>query len=785
MTTTSTNDPTSADPAQADPAQADPTLTHAAGRPRAMFGLVVLFSATSFIGSGLLFLVQPMVAKMLLPLLGGSAAVWNTAMVFFQAMLLAGYAYAHLSITRLGVRRQWPVQLVLLALPLALLPIAVPNGWVPPPDVAPSVWTLLTLAAMVGVPFFVLATCSPTLQRWFAETEHPRAHDPYFLYAAGNAGSLLALLAYPFVIEPRLTLGEQSRLWSILYVSFIVCCIGCAVVIARSPNLRAARSRARAAHGPAPDHKTEAPTSGELTSAEPAPPITWAQRRRWTVLALVPSALMLATTLHISTEIAAIPLLWVIPLSLYLTTFIIAFGRRGTATTRFASRALRLLIIPVALTLVAEIASGLVAVALPLLAFSFAALLAHGRLAEERPDARRLTEFYLWLSIGGVLGGIFGGLLAPVMFDNVAEYPLFLVLATALILPEPARDPRLGRLRSTAAWCIFAMLVLGSVLVRTDDPVTGLRLSLAVLGIACVGLYIVARSPAAFATGMGLVMLSAVLVPSNPTLIAERTFFGVHRLYRDDQGRHVLVNGSTVHGMEQLEGDDRGVPLTYYHPTGPVGQYFAALDQAPPRRMAVIGLGSGAIAAYGRPGDELTFYEIDDAVVGIATDPSAFSFIDEGQATTNFELGDGRLEIAKAAPGRYDLIVVDAFSSDAIPFHLLTTEAMELYLDRLAPGGQIMLHISNRYFDLEPVIGAMVDELGIAAATQENGATATEAEQGKFTSHWVVLARTDDELAPALAGGSWRPLRPRGDAPLFTDDRSDTLSLFDWGQVGR
>lgn len=719
-------------------------------------GTVVLFTAATFTSATLLFLVQPMVAKMLLPELGGSAAVWNTASVFFQAVLLAGYAFAHLSLRGLGTRRQPWLQLAVIALGLAVLPIAVPGGWQAPLSGSPVGWTLLVLAAMVGLPFFVLSTVSPTLQRWFSVTDHPDAEDPYFLYAAGNVGSLLALLGYPLLIEPRVALDDQARWWAIAYGGFFVLALGCAVATRRSGR----RSTAVAA---------------TTTRTE----LTWSTRARWIGFAAVPSALMLGVTRHISSEVAAMPLLWVIPLAIYLATFVIAFGKRPDRAVAISSRALKLLVIPLALSTYALLSSLAVGLALNLAVFAAAAMVAHGRLSQERPAADRLTDFYLMLSVGGVVGGAAAALVAPLIFSSILEYPIAVIAALAL-LPATAFDgARPSRGRASLVGAVVVAAAVGAVVVRSSGTQQALQVAMLVAAVGAALAYVLTRTPMGFAAAIGVVLGVGALVPANETTFQERTFYGVHRVYVDQANgdRHVLLNGSTVHGMEYPTGPTANEPTTYYHPTGPIGRWFAAHEADGPRRVGIIGLGSGALAWYGREGDHLDLYEIDPAVVEIAERPDLFTFLDRTAASYDVHVGDGRLLVAEADGSAADALVVDAFSGDSIPAHLLTTEAFDLYLDAIADDGAIVVHISNRFFDFRPVVARIAAEHGLVAWVGADEPTAEQDAEGKLGSTWVVLARTDVDAAVAGTPG-WERLEAQPGDPLWTDAQSDLLTIL-------
>jgi spermidine synthase len=712
--------------------------------PAARSATLGLYGCSIFVGAALVFLLEPMVGKMLLPLLGGAASVWLVTLVFFQAVLLGGYAFAHFSTRLLGVRRQTVAQLLLVLVPLPLLPIALP-AHADPPAGSPTLWLLSLLAVAAGLPFFVVTTASPVLQRWFSVSGDEAAADPYFLYAAGNAGSLLALLAYPFLIEPRLTLAGQAKLWTVGYGLFVVLLGLCARRI----------------------------LAGDL-AAVPAAPVSPAIPRRirlrWIAMAALPSSLMLGTTSYLATDIASVPLLWVVPLALYLLSFVVAFSRRQRVSLRTIS-------VLAGLAALAAAASILRVVPLPVPALVtvhaanlfLLALLVHRRLAEERPAADRLTEFYLLLSLGGVVGGIFNALLAPRLFSTILEYPL--VIALALLLRPRERH---GRLIVALLPALLVLLALAGLEQAGADGTTAVRL---VLGAAVVALLLFVRRRAQFAVAVGALFLLVALGQSS--LHTERTFYGVLRVVDGPRHQHLFVHGTTIHGIESFAPGRRGVPLSYYSRRGPLGQVFARLG---PRLhdVGAVGLGSGAVAAYGRPGDRYTFYELDPAVARIASNRTYFTFLGDSRAVVRIVIGDGRLKLAAAPDAGYDLIVLDAFSSDAVPVHLLTREAVELYSTKLRPGGVLAFHVTNRYLDLEPVVAGVARTLGLVGVSQSHDVSAAEERAGATSSHWIVLARSRSSLAPLLADPRWRPLESGSGLPIWTDQFSNLLDVLDW-----
>lgn len=710
------------------------------------------YVAAVFLGAALVFLVQPMVAKMVLPLFGGSPAVWTTSMVFFQAVLLAGYGYAHASSRLLGPRRQPLAQVGLLLLSLAALPVG-RHLAAPPADASQALWLLGVLALAVGAPFFVVTTASPVLQSWFSQSGHPSARDPYFLYAAGNAGSLAALLAYPLVVEPNLSLTAQAWLWSGLYAGFAVASIACWALRGRGWTTRPA-------------------DRGHAVAVSPAP--SWRTRATWAFTAFVPSSLMLGATAFISTDVAAVPLLWVLPLSVYLLTFIVAFSPRPVVSVARASLLLPPATVLVALSLAGVVKPPIWALVLLHLAMLFlAGVLAHGRLAAQRPAADRLTDFYVMLSLGGALGGVFNALLAPRIFDSVAEYPLAIFL---LLLLRPSRRSetagRAGRLADALLpLTVFAAVIVGVSLVSSPS---GARLVVAGIGAAVL---LFARRPFRFALGLGALLL--VFVWAQSGIYAERTFFGVLRVVQHED-QHQLFHGTTLHGIESFAPGRLDEPLSYYTRSGPIGDVFSVLQERNTfSQVDVIGLGAGSLAAYGRPGQTFTFYELDPAVVRIASNPRFFTFLRDSKARVRIVVGDGRRTLAAAPRSSADLVVIDAFSSDSVPVHLLTREAVQLYLDKVRTGGVIAFHVSNRHLDLAPVVADVARDLRLVAAERREVRVSDRLRRrGKDPSDWIVLAQDPRRLTPLLGHG-WKRLVPDG-SRVWTDDFSNILAVIDW-----
>ena len=746
--------------------------------------LLALFSFTILLGAALLFLVQPMVAKMVLPRLGGSASVWVACMLFFQALLLAGYAYADTLTRRLRPRVQLLVHLGALALAALALPVRLPAGWEGPGTHPPALWLLALLVRTVGLPFFVVATTGPLLQAWFARSGHRQAGDPYFLYAASNLGSLTGLLAYPFVLEPFLPLARgglasQSGVWAAGYGLYVAGVLGCGFLV-------------RHAAGPNP------------IRVETGPGPTLPQRLRWMLLAFVPSSVLLGSTQAMGSEVAPVPLLWVLPLTAYLLSFVLAFrqGRRIPETFWRAA-----LVVSSALTVgflwAEDQPSILWLVTLHLSTVFTAGRVLHGRLAAERPESAHLTTFYLWIALGGVLGGVVNALVAPRIFDSILEYPLALALACLLAARrkegDRGRSQMLDLVLPLALAGLLAAVQAGRIRVPWQGSFDDHDVAeLVTVGVLVAALTLLGTRPRRIAFALVLVTaLSEVLLDGQvDVLFRERTFFGVYRVETarakpiqamDLSGRpvqipvpsvHVLLHGITRHGS-QVQGPGAVTPTGYYHPSGPIARVFRALEAEGGKDVAVVGLGTGTLALYASPRGQMTYYEIDPAVVAIARDPRLFTFLEHAPGPVDVEVADGRLGVARLPDQSLDLLVLDAFSSDAIPVHLLTREAFDLYERKLRPGGVIAVHISNAYLDLAPVLAALAQDLGLQGLRVEDHVWDVQQKaEWKEPSTWIALSRDGGKLARIQGEETWEDLalyREDDPALRWTDDRSDLL----------
>jgi len=751
---------------EAPQAGAVPVATPAAAAtlPRAATRVLVpLFTATLFLSSFLMFAVEPMVARQMLPVLGGVPMVWNGCVVFFQAVLLAGYGGAHV-LTR-GIVA--PVRLLayagLAVLPLAFARLGVDAESAARATDAPLSWLLVALLTSVGPSFLVLAVSASVLQATFSSSSHRSASDPYFLYVASNAGSLAALVAYPTVIEPLLGLSRQAEVWTLGYACFVLLVLACAVAA------RFALAGTKGAVHVAPASPAAA------TAVADAP--SWRQRARWCALAAVPSSLMLGVTTSLTTDIAPIPLLWVVPLALYLLTFIVSFSRAGTRAVSVADRLLPSLLLGVALVMFVGATLPLVpAIIVHLSVFLFAALLCHGQLAQERPAAHHLTEFYIWMALGGVVGGLFNTLVAPALFSRVVEYPVALALVAFFRPVRPNAGPRLSIDRALP---VVAAVFVAAVLFV---PWIATKLALVLSGLATLSFLAMTRRhrPATLAGVAAAMLAGSPWVAGESVLHAERTFFGIYRVTEErSTGHHALAHGTTLHGMQSLDPARQREPLTYYHRTGPFGNAQKAIWRLrEPGRVAAIGLGVGTLAAYVQPGQQWTFYEIDPAIERIARDDRYFTFLRQCGSACQVVLGDARLSLAAATDARYNLMVLDAFSSDAIPMHLLTNEAMAVYLSRLAPNGVLAFHISNRHLALNGIVGRLAQANGLVALQRRDRKRTEGWPADKTASEWVVLARTREDLGLLTGDEAWTPPPVTPATPLWTDDFSNMLSVL-------
>ena len=727
---------------------------------------VMLFAASVFVSAALLFSIQPIVAKLLLPLLGGAPAVWNTCMLFFQTTLLAGYIYAFV-VTRLKVRVQLAVHVLMLVVALVSLPIRLTPFWtnsVPVSD-NPSFWLLGCLLVLIGLPFFIISANGPLLQHWFSESALDSEVNAYVLYSVSNAGSLLALLLYPFLVERYLSLQMQTQLWSDFYVLLVLVVGACAALLWRST---AVHQSVKTNVEPDDAEKLENKPIGK-------------ERLQWVALAFVPSTLMYGVTSYISTDIAAVPLIWVVPLALYLLTLVVAFARRQPISLRIARAILKLSTIGILLIYLTGLFSrASFLIPIHLFYFVLVAFVFHAELANRKPAAKYLADFYIWLCVGGALGGVFNSLIAPAVFRSIVEYPLAIVLA-CLLLPAGTAEKK-----TEWSWanfglpaCMFLLTVALGFSVHQFIPIHLNGMLVAILIPLAISYFLHERS-FSFGLAVAAVVVGAgvLLNVNDGVMLASRNFFGIIRVVERDNTRS-LMHGITDHGRQSTDPRKRCEPISYYHREGPLGAIFTSFEgRTNETNVAMIGLGTGTATAYSRRNHRWTFYEINPAVISIARNPQYFTYLSEcAQAPVDIVVGDARLKLKDAPDAHYNLIVVDAFSSDAIPVHLLTQQALDLYVAKLAPGGVLAFHISNRYLDLAPVIADLANSRGLDSIALDY---LRSNDMSKAPSQWIVLASNSYEFASLTKLPYARSLTRGTERRVWTDDYSDVLSAFIW-----
>ncbi|VTS04128.1 class I SAM-dependent methyltransferase [Tuwongella immobilis] len=795
----------------------------------------LFYALTLFLSASLLFMVQPMVGRMVLPLLGGTPAVWNTCMLFFQILLLLGYIYAHVVGTRLALRQQVKVHLGVLGLAFASMlvatlltsnhsAIAVLSSLSPQGLKYPYLGILAVLTVAIGLPFFAVSTSAPLLQKWFSESGHPSAKDPYFLYSASNIGSLIALLGYPFFIESMLVVRSQTWMWAFGFGLLAIAIYQCSQLLWRQMELT-------------PPVK---PLNDVKVVADDSPAPSLITRLKWIALSFVPSSLMLSVTTYITTDIASLALLWVIPLSLYLISFIIAFAKMPPLFMTILTLCAPVFI----LLLLFMMNSGnepdyAIKLLLHVINFGVLAIVCHGELARQRPSTKYLTEFYLWMSVGGMLGGLFNGLIAPLVFNSTFEYQITLVIA-CLVLPKlEVTGPSSFRSHMLDIMLPLVVYILAIQLEDNSEKLADVtrtiqqnlkipfdNLALVVIyGFPAMIAYFFVERPVRFALTVALLFVfgyqSDMRFLNERMKLRERSFFGVLKVESDELSNR-LVHGTTLHGTQNRyalefqivstlapmgltspmlipivlqEADEvwraplGRTPETYYHRTGPVGSIFKAMERVNPKgEIGMIGLGTGSLTCYLKPGQRGTIFEIDTKVVNIVenlpepSDPY-FTYLKRAReqgAIIEYQMGDARLKLEEVTDRKFSVLLVDAFSSDAIPVHLLTLEALKLYFDRVEADGFVCLHISNRHLNLEFVCERLARELGVTARVMNDG---DDQYFGKTASTWVVMTRTEKAIEPLTADPRWTKLDVDEYVPVWTDDFSSLLSVLRFKQV--
>lgn len=672
------------------------------GRGRSLYSmrqLAIVFTISIFLSATLLFSVQPMFSKLVLPLLGGSSNVWNTAMVFFQSMLLLGYIYAHLISKYLDLKFQIVTHATLLLVGLLFLPLSISLNWVAPTEGTPIFWLLGLFTVSIGVPFFAISANAPLFQSWFSKTTHQHAADPYFLYAASNAGSLLTLCAYPVFIEPNLLLDTQTSAWTIGYgllILMILVCGGLSVL-----------NRSKSTPSESAPDSVNAPAN--IT-------ITLKTALFWILLAFIPSSLMLGVTSYMTNNIASAPFLWIIPLALYLLTFVIVFMRKPIIKyTQLAWLFPTVVIAAIYFPIIKGI-PHIISILVALTIYFLIALYCHSRLVEARPQASKLTQFYIFMSLGGVLGGVFNALLAPVIFDDIYEYVLILWIAGCVIglTQGKPKMPAIKPIYTACAYMVVAVIsVMLSVLLMENSYLTVLFL---VIGFSFMITRRLGLSANAVLFNVATSVVLVFMLMSAEFVHKERSFYSTIKVKvqtKAGESAHAFMHGDTIHNYQLLDDENATVPLAYYAEGNTFDQVIDAVRVVKSNLdVAVIGLGAGAMACFETPADNWTYFEIDPAVVKMAKNTELFSYLNRCSPNADIRVGDARMTIQGLEKGSQDVIVVDAFSSDSIPVHLVTREALAIYRDYLKEDGVIFFHTSNRVMDVSSVVARLADDIG-------------------------------------------------------------------------
>lgn len=716
------------------------------------------YIAAVFLSATLVFLVQPMFAKMATPLLGGAPNVWNVSLVCFQGALLLGYAYAHLlNHVVNSLRAQIAIHAALLAMAALVLPFHLTTALGNPDPTQPTLWLIGVFTLSIAPPFAIIAATAPLIQSWYSRSGCADAHDPYHLYGASNVGSLIGLVAYPLVLEPLFPIATQTLSWSLGYGALAILLIACGW------------SALSTGGGQAPAVASSHPNPVEQTENN-----MWRQRLWWLACAFVPSSLLVGVTTHISTDIASVPFLWALPLILYISSFIIVFSKRPGLTLAQSNRLLPLAAATAAFALFSNIQLSLfIALPIHLLTLFLAAMVGHGAMAAARPEAKRLTEFYLIMSLGGVLGGAFNALLVPVIFDSVIEYPLMILLI--LSLRPGLRWMGQGRTRVWSIAAIGAFFGAAMLHLYTGNAETAqyaYRL-IALIAIAAIIMSSHSKLGPVIATACTF-GISALANPTG-TGFTDRSFFGVVKIMEIGEFR-VLKHGTTQHGAQYMQPEKALIPTTYYADETPIGQVFTAYDK--PGDVAVIGLGAGSVACHAKADQSYVYYEIDPLVAKLAQDPNHFTYLSACTPDAPIILGDGRLNLAAEPAGRFDLVLIDAFSSNSVPAHLLTVEAIDLYLSRLSEDGLLVMHISNRHMKLSKIVARIADRLGVPALYQLHvPSDDARSAYAISASQVVVLAKSPEAITTLATNPDWVRLESDGKRP-WTDDYSNVIGAI-------
>lgn len=752
---------------------------------------MIPYALTIFTGAFLLFQVQPLIGKYILPWFGGSPGVWTTCLLFFQLLLLGGYAYAHVLSSRFSPKRQAVIHCALLLLSLAFLPIVPSESWKPAPGADPTFGILHLLTVCIGLPYLVLSATGPLLQHWFSRA-HP-GRSPYRLYSLSNVGSLLALLSYPFYFEPKFSRHDQAWLWSGGMIIYVAVCGYCAWRASRSEQV--------------PNAPGETQTSPVRSRA------AWSDRGLWIAFPAVASILLMATTNKLCQDVAVIPFLWILPLALYLLSFILCFDH-----PRWYKRGLfsALFVVAASVVIVLLFKGNGIRLALQVLGYSgalfVACMVCHGELFRLRPAPKYLTGYYLHISAGGALGGLLVAIVAPAVFSRLVELEIGLWLLAYLVAIVCIMSASWSLACGSAVGLLLTGLVVpivsASRAARTSGWGSALKSEFGtfyreygvfagVLLLIVVVCLLSRRAfwrkewklqfgavPLAITLGMGIVLIVEIGEDAHSTVEATRNFYGALAVTEHNNDSvlmhyYALMHGSITHGLQFTEKPQSHFRTSYYGETSGVGLAILHVPALGGKKIGVVGLGTGSLAAYGESGDKIRFYDINPEVIRLAR--TRFTYLADTAASIDVVLGDARLsmerELHEAQFQQFDVLVLDAFSSDAIPVHLLTKEAIELYLEHMAYGGIIAVHTSNRYLDLDPVIFKIADTLGLYASLIVDDPP--DKEWWVYRSSWILLSKQADVLqAKEISDASSSPSKGKPGLRLWTDDYASLFPLL-------
>ncbi len=730
--------------------------------------MTIIFSITIFLSAFLIFSVQPMIGKMVIPIYGGAPSTWNVCMFFFQVTLLAGYTYAHFAMKYFSFKRQVSIVFIMFFLSFILLPFFTDKYTMVKEIENPAIQLFGRLFLTVGFPLIAISGLSPLLQRWFSLSKHHYSTDPYFLYTSSNVGSMIALFFYPFILERFFTINDQNNLWVASFGLLGIMVLICGFMTRKTKNFK---------------------QNVKQTAISKQMKITWKNRFFWLFAAFVPSSLMLGVTTYIITDLPAIPMLYVLPLALYLFSFALAFSRKVIIPHQFVTRIIPFILIMLVPSFFSLTKAGLVLVPLHLLMFFFVALGCHGELAKSRPPAENLTEFYLFISIGGALGGMFNALICPLIFDRILEYPLATFLSCLVV--TTFRDGAVKNLRQVSLFGIFFPVILFfiSVAIMRTAILSGVNTTahlFMLFIIVCLPMgfatFRLKNRPFRFALCYAMLLISVGLladITHGEDEYISRNFYGVKKIKVDkSRGLRSLIHGVTVHGRQYVNKPYQDIPLAYFHESGPIGDIFRAhRKEKPLSDIAVVGLGVGTIAGYTKPWENITFYEIDPGIIKIATSPRFFTFLSNSKGSYSIVTGDARLKLHGARNKSYDMILLDAFASNAIPIHLLTREAIDLYLSKIKPNGFLVFHISNKYINLKHMIARHAVDNGLTCIYTFDFSDGKDY-LGKISSEYAVIGKPGSIIKSLLQIEEWRVVEPDQDVVAWTDMYSSLLNYL-------